>query len=124
MKLELGIDRRSDDGFKKVYNSVRREELYTILIDVKLEVFTAVTMKNDVFWDVTLCGSCKNRRFGEPSASFIRVTRICELGTTLAATSNRHTLRRNTRATLRNIPENTILHILIVSNPYEIGSAD
>jgi hypothetical protein len=32
----------------------------------------------------------------EPSASFIRVTRIGELGTTLAATSNRRTLRRNT----------------------------
>jgi hypothetical protein len=37
----------------------------------------------------------------EPSAYFIRVTRIGELGTTLAATSNRRTLR--------NIPENTIL---------------
>jgi hypothetical protein len=24
----------------------------------------AVTMKNTVFWDVTPCGSCKNRRFG------------------------------------------------------------
>jgi hypothetical protein len=32
----------------------------------------------------------------EPSASFIRVTRIGELGTALAATSNRCTLRRNT----------------------------
>jgi hypothetical protein len=30
----------------------------------------------------------------EPSASFIRVTRIGELGTTIAATSNRRTLRR------------------------------
>jgi hypothetical protein len=30
----------------------------------RLEVFTAVTMKNRVFWDVMLCGSCKNRRFG------------------------------------------------------------
>jgi hypothetical protein len=30
----------------------------------------------------------------ERSASFIRVTRICELGTTLAVTSNRRTLRR------------------------------
>jgi hypothetical protein len=29
----------------------------------------------------------------EPSASFIRVTRLSELGTTLAATSNRRTLR-------------------------------
>jgi hypothetical protein len=32
--------------------------------DVRFEVFTAVTMKNGVFWDVTPCGSCKNRRFG------------------------------------------------------------
>jgi hypothetical protein len=31
----------------------------------------------------------------EPSASFIRVTRIGELGSTLAATSNRRTQRRN-----------------------------
>jgi hypothetical protein len=33
----------------------------------------------------------------EPSASFIKVTRIGEVGTTLAATSNRRTLRRNTK---------------------------
>jgi hypothetical protein len=33
-------------------------------ISVRFEVFTAVTMKNGVFWDVTPCGSCKNRRFG------------------------------------------------------------
>jgi hypothetical protein len=33
----------------------------------------------------------------EPSASFIRVTRIGELGTTLGATSNRRKLRRNTK---------------------------
>jgi hypothetical protein len=32
--------------------------------DVTFEVFTAVTMKTGVFWDVTPCGSCKNRRFG------------------------------------------------------------
>jgi hypothetical protein len=31
---------------------------------VRFEVFTAVTMKNGVFWVVMPCGSCKNRRFG------------------------------------------------------------
>jgi short subunit fatty acids transporter len=30
---------------------------------VTFEAFTAVTMKNDVLWDVTPCGSCKNRHF-------------------------------------------------------------
>jgi hypothetical protein len=34
----------------------------------------------------------------ELSASFIRVTRIGELGTTLAVTSKQRTLRRNTKA--------------------------
>jgi hypothetical protein len=36
----------------------------------------------------------------ELSASFIRVTRIGELGTTLAVTSNRRSLRRNTKEVL------------------------
>jgi hypothetical protein len=31
---------------------------------LRFEVFTAVTMKNGVFWDVTPCGSCENRHFG------------------------------------------------------------
>jgi hypothetical protein len=50
----------------------------------------------------------------ELCASFIRVIRIGELGTTLVVTSNRRTLRRNTSvltsATRRNIPEDAILH--------------
>jgi hypothetical protein len=28
--------------------------------NVRFEVFTAVTMMNSVFWDVTSCGSCNN----------------------------------------------------------------
>jgi hypothetical protein len=40
----------------------------------------------------------------ELSASLIRVTRIGELGTTLAVTSNRRTLRRNTMVFLRSVP--------------------
>jgi hypothetical protein len=43
---------------------------------VRFEVFTAVTRKNAVFWDVTTCGSCKNRRFScyseDVSTKFLR----------------------------------------------------
>jgi hypothetical protein len=51
----------------------------------------------------------------ESIASIIRVTRIGEIGTTLAVTSNWSTLRFSetpvvTRATRRNIQEDDILH--------------
>jgi hypothetical protein len=48
----------------------------------------------------------------ELSASFIRVTRIGELGTTIALTSNRPTLRRNTEG--KETP--TLLHPLEIAN--------
>jgi hypothetical protein len=46
----------------------------------------------------------------DPGASFIRVTKIGELGTTQAATSNRRTLRISSQ---RNNPEDTILNIIV-----------
>jgi hypothetical protein len=52
-------------------------------------------MKNGVFWDVTLVALVRKDDSEEPSASFIRVTRIGELGTTLAVTSNRRKQQRN-----------------------------
>jgi hypothetical protein len=37
---------------------------------VRFDVFTAVTMKNAVFWDVVSCLSCVNRRFGGTSGDY------------------------------------------------------
>jgi hypothetical protein len=51
-------------------------------------------MKNDVFWDLTRCGSCKTDVSEEQSASIIRVARIGEVRTTLAVSSNQRTHAR------------------------------
>jgi hypothetical protein len=47
--------------------------------------------KNGVFWDVTPCGSLRTDVSEELSSSFIMVTRIGELGVTLAVISNQST---------------------------------
>jgi hypothetical protein len=36
-----------------------------LLLYVRFEVFTAVSLKNAIFWDVAPCVSCKYRSFGE-----------------------------------------------------------
>jgi hypothetical protein len=58
---------------------------------VRFEVFTAVTMKNAVFWDVTPIAHVRTDILEELGTSIIRVTRIGEAGM-LAVTGNRCTL--------------------------------
>jgi hypothetical protein len=59
---------------------------------VRFDVFTAVIMKNDVFWDVTPCGSLRTDVSEKRSVSFIRITRISELGKTLPPATEAGTL--------------------------------
>jgi hypothetical protein len=48
------------------------------IIHVTFEVFTAVTMINAAFWDITSCGSSKNRVSEEPTASIIRMSHTAQ----------------------------------------------
>jgi hypothetical protein len=50
------------DGVSNSKMSWTKWKLQTCIDHVRFEIFTAVTMKNGVFWVVTPCGSCKNRR--------------------------------------------------------------
>jgi demethoxyubiquinone hydroxylase (CLK1/Coq7/Cat5 family) len=52
----------------------------------------------------------------EISASIIRVTRVGELGTTLAVTSNRHTLRKKYKFTANVVPRVPILVALMMEH--------
>jgi hypothetical protein len=58
----LGLDLPLGPVWMHVAVSQIFREADTVNLE-RFEVFTAVTKKNVVFWDVTPCGSCKNRRF-------------------------------------------------------------
>jgi hypothetical protein len=62
----------------------------------RFELFTVVTMKNAIFWDVMPCGCCKNQLFGGTYDLHHQLERIVTLGTTLAVTSKQNMLQRNT----------------------------
>jgi hypothetical protein len=49
--------------------------------NVRFEVFTAVTMKNAVFWDVAPCSFCVNRSFGGTHRLRLQGRKIREPGT-------------------------------------------
>jgi hypothetical protein len=52
---------------------------------VRFEAFTAVIMKNVVFWDVALCRSSVNRRFGGIYCLHLQGRRICERGSSVSS---------------------------------------
>jgi hypothetical protein len=58
--------------------------LFKNKIAVRFEAFTAVTMKNVVFWDVALCRSCVNRRFGGKHRLHLQGRRIRGRGTSVS----------------------------------------
>jgi hypothetical protein len=51
---------------------------------LRFKVFTAVTMKNAVFWDVMPCRSCVNRRFGGTYRLHLQGGNIRERGTNVS----------------------------------------
>jgi hypothetical protein len=89
---------------------------------VRFEVFTAVTMKKAVFWDVAPCRSCVNRRFGGTYRLHLQGRCLTSLTDASRAdflifpsTLKMETIRSSntldyTRSTRRHIPEDDILH--------------
>jgi hypothetical protein len=69
------------------------------IYNVRFEVFTAVTRKNASSGVLGRVALVRTDISEERITSIIRVTRIGEVRTTLAVTSNRSTLRRNTMYT-------------------------
>jgi hypothetical protein len=61
----------------------RTHKSETVIFHVRFEVFTVVTMKNDVFWDVAPCSSYINRRFGGTYRLHFQGREMRERGTSM-----------------------------------------
>jgi hypothetical protein len=96
--------------YTKFHTKVQ-EAFATIMIlcyFIGFEVFTVVTMKNIVFWDVGPCRSCKiNRRFGGTYRLHLQGRKIRELGTSMSRQQQMSV--HFTGSTRRHIPEDFIL---------------
>jgi hypothetical protein len=80
---------------------------------VTSEVFTAVNMKNVVFWDISPCGSCRNRRF-------VRTYRLYPPGENIQRTKN--TLARASDcSTLRSIVAIANMFLVLCFHPDDGG---
>jgi hypothetical protein len=61
--VRTDISEERSASFIRVTKVGLRHVAGNVVLIVRFEVFTVVTVKNGVFWDVTPRGSCKNRRF-------------------------------------------------------------
>jgi hypothetical protein len=79
----------------------------TVLYYVRFEVFTAVTMKKAVFWDVAPCRNGVNRRFGGTYRFHLQDRRE------IIRKSAREASVRDVRGR-RHIPEYCFLHSIVI----------
>jgi hypothetical protein len=73
-------------GFRKilVLGSIHKNYWENSVYFVRFVIFTAVSRKNAVFWDVAQCRSCVNRRFGQMYRLHLQGRKIRGRGTSVS----------------------------------------